>query len=813
MTAIGRLNRELAALGEQPIDLRGGAVEVARRRSELVDRTVRALFRPFEDRGLALAAVGGYGRGELAPGSDVDLLVLHGAGDDQGVAEAFASVLYPLWDAGMTVGHAVRTPAECLQEASLRIDSMTSLLDARFLAGREELLAEASNAVGGAVLRDGEAFVERLNASRGERDRRFGHLSHTLEPDLKEALGGLRDLHLLGWLAAANLGGRLRPRDEEAVARAHDVLFGVRAALHRVSRGRSNRLSAELQAPTAELLGIQPEPGWESRDALMREVFAAGRRVDLATWSALDLVAGTDTRAFESTPGPDRPLASFVAMARTGTPVTHPELDALEDAAAENTFPARSPETLADLLDIVRAGEPAVRGLELLDSLGVLARLLPGWEEVRGRPQRDPYHRFPVDVHLMVTAATAARLVDEPGDDFNARAAAAIHEPAVLLLGALLHDIGKTGHGSHVATGARLAREMLGPLPLDEGTKETIGFLVQHHLLLSDTATRRDLEDEDVVLHVAAQVGREERLALLYLLTMADAEATGPAASTPWRIALIRELVAKVGRAFESGRMTPDRARRLEHAEEAIRSSLACRELEVVDAFLSEMPPAYLLWVDPADAAAHLDLVVPRPSAGEVRMATRSGRAPGTELLAVGLADRPGLLSSVAGALTLSGFTILSAHAFTASGGAALDAFEVRGAFQDVIETQQWARFRETLSDALGGRLSLEERVGRTRGHYRPASANVPVRVRIDDKASDHFTVVEVEGADRLGFLFDLALAFSRLALDVHMAKVATYGPRVVDVFYVTRVTGERITEPDELENLGDALAEAAAAP
>jgi [protein-PII] uridylyltransferase len=338
--------------------------------------------------------------------------------------------------------------------------------------------------------------------------------------------------------------------------------------------------------------------------------------------------------------------------------------------------------------------------------------------------------------------------------------------------------------------------------------RETVLFLVGEHLLLSEVATRRDLDDEDLILHVAARIGDPERLAMLYLLTVADALATGPAASTPWRMGLIRDLVAKVSHVFERGDMDRDRAVRLVAAERELR--LALGDGPEPAAFLASVPPAYALWADPADAPGHLRLVVPRPGASEVRTEVRPARTPGTFALTVSAVDRPGLLARVAGALTLSGLSVLQAQAFTTDDGVALDAFEVGPAFNEEIGEERWRRFRTSVRHAIEGRVDIRDRIERLREHYRPVQAGIPVTVRVNHRASDFFTVVEVGAADRLGLLFDLARTFSAEGLDVHLAKVATYGLRVVDVFYVTDATGQKLADGNRTAELEAALAAAA---
>jgi [protein-PII] uridylyltransferase len=411
-----------------------------------------------------------------------------------------------------------------------------------------------------------------------------------------------------------------------------------------------------------------------------------------------------------------------------------------------------------------------------------------------------------VDVHLLRTFANVAALLEEPGEDgVAAEAAALVSDRDGVLLGALFHDVGKTGEGGHVAVGREVAARALGRMRLPSSTRELAQFMVSEHLLLPDTATRRDLEDDDLVLDVASRVGDPERLAALYLLAVGDAGATGPAAWTPWRATLIRELVAKVERVLERGEAGPETAVRLTERADALRSLLPDVAEEDLRGFLARMPRTYVLTLRPEQIAEHHAIVAPPPGALEVRTLAGPGARPGTHALTVVAADRPGLLSLIAGALSLAGLSILSAQVFTTEDGTAVDVFEVEGAFEPEIGEQRWREFRTTLRKAIEGRLALDHRVEAKRRHYPPSRHEVPLRVEVHGDASDFFTVVEVGASDRIGLLYDITRTFAELRLDVHLAKVATYGARVVDAFYVRDALGRKL-DAEQTEELERAL-------
>jgi [protein-PII] uridylyltransferase len=389
-------------------------------------------------------------------------------------------------------------------------------------------------------------------------------------------------------------------------------------------------------------------------------------------------------------------------------------------------------------------------------------------------------------------------------DPVQAEAVRQITDPEGVLLGALLHDVGKNGEGGHVPVGVRVVGSILERMGVEPAARDLVGTMVARHLLLPDTATRRDLSDENLVLDAAAAVGSPERLAALYLLAKADAEATGPAAWTTWRRTLIRELVAKVQHVLERGEMGAELAEQLADRLGRIRDLLASEPDADVESFLRRMPRAYLLTADPARVARHYATIAPPVGANEVRAVHLEGVQDGTYEVLVVARDRSGLLSWIAGSLALAGLSILSAHAFTTEDGVATDLFEVQGAWEPEVPERRWREFRTVLRRAVDGSISLERRVDEKRRWYPAPRVPSPITVAVDNAASDFSTVIEVGAPDRLGLLYDITRTFAALGLDVHLAKVATYEGRVVDSFYVRDPLGPKLG--DDLEELERAL-------
>ncbi len=721
------------------------------------------------------------------------------------------AVLYPLWNAGFEVGHAVRTPPEC-EEALERLDAGASMLDLRFLAGDDALAADVAARVRGWARRDPGRFASEIRDDAARRAERHGSSAHLLEPYLKEGSGGWRDLHSI-WLIELAVGaplegaGHLRAHERVALTDAAEFLARVRSALHLETGKRSDRLVLDHQPSIARAMGFEDEPRLPSIDGLMRAVFEHARQVEYVLRAVVERLLSEGAAAIAPPTTPGGVLDALAEEAEAGRAPPPPLLDAIEDLDLRDDV-VWDEDVRRAFGRLLRSGERGAASLEILDRLDLLVRFLPGWADVRCRPQRDPYHRFTVDAHLTSSLQAMSRLLAGDGandDPVQAEAMRQVvdHDRHALLLGALLHDIGKNGEGGHVAVGERVVTSILERMGVDPAAGDLVRFLVARHLLLPDTATRRDLSDEDLVLDVAAAIGSPERLAALYLLVKADAEATGPAAWTPWRRTLVRELVAKVQHVFDRGEMGTELAEQLAGQVDRIRGFLDEESHTQVARFLERMPRAYLLTVEPHRVARHYATISPPVGAKEVRAVHADGVRLGTYELLVVAQDRSGLLSWIAGSLALAGMSILTAQVFTTEDGVAADLFEVEGVWEPDVSEPRWREFRALLRRAVDGSVSLEHRVDEKRRWYPGPKRPTPITVTVDNDASDFSTVIEVGAPDRIGLLYDITRTFAELGLDVHLAKVATYEGRVVDAFYVRDALGPKLgDEVDELERV-----------
>lgn len=716
---------------------------------------------PGSGQGAVLLAVGSLGRRDVAPGSDLDLLLVH-AGSDE-AAKVADRLWYPIWDDPMPLDHSVRTPAQVAQAAESDLRVALGLLDARPVAGDHELAAEVAELGRRLWAKRAARWLPALLQARQEARGSHGDVAFLLEPQLQEGRGGLRDVQALAVMAAVT------PVVAEVVAdprlaQAGDLLHAVRVELQRPTGKRSERLLLEDQDRVAEALGLA------GREELARSLAAAARTVawlvDDASRRVSSWLAGPRGRGgsadralgpglvlrdgevavpaqFDAASDPTLALRAATACAETGAPLARASMARLATEAPTPPSPW-PPEVLRAFLRLLSTGQAGVEPVELLDQLGIWERYLPEWAAVRNRPQFNPYHRWTVDRHLLEAVANAAELSLE------------VSRPDLLLLGALLHDMGKGAGGDHSQAGVVVARPILGRLGLGPSDRRTLEVVVAQHLLLPEVATRRDLEDPATAQSVADALGDVTTLELLAALAVADGQATGPAAWTPWKARLVQDLVDRVSALLE-GRPVPT-------------------------------GPAF-----PSDEQRRL------LGAGGARV------LPGDGELLVAAPDRPGLFSDLTGALAMHGLEVLAARAHS-EGGRALDLFVL-----DLPEGAEprWDRISADLEAAAQGDLNVGEALARRppsrRVRRAPAPTTPALRVHVDNGAATNATLVEVRAPDAPGLLHKVSAALAALGLDIVSARAATLGNSAVDTFYV-RNGGDKLPSGAEADRLCTAL-------
>ncbi|MER6618168.1 [protein-PII] uridylyltransferase [Streptomyces xantholiticus] len=775
--------------------------------ARLTDEWLAALFaaavQEQEVRGAALVAVGGYGRGELSPRSDLDLLLLHdGSASPAAVAAIADRIWYPVWDLGLALDHSVRTPAEARKTAGEDLKVQLGLLDARPVAGDLGLVASLRTAVLADWRNQAPRRLPELDELCRERAARQGELQYLLEPDLKEARGGLRDVTALRAVAASWLADAPR----EGLAEARRTLLDVRDALHLTTGRATDRLALQEQDQVAAALGLL------DADALLRQVYEAARTVSYATdvtWREVGRVlrsraARPRLRAMlggraaqpERTPlaegvveldgevvlartaRPERdpvlPLRAAAAAAQSGLPISRHAVRRLGEAMNARPLPVPWPaEAREELVTLLGAGEPTVAVWEALEAEGLITRLVPDWERVRCRPQRNAVHTWTVDRHLVETAVKASELTRHVG------------RPDLLLVAALLHDIGKGWPGDHSVAGETIARDVATRIGFDRADVGVVATLVRHHLLLVDTATRRDLDDPATVASVASVVGSASTLELLHALTEADALATGPAAWSSWRGSLVADLVRRVA-ALLAGDVPdePDQA-----APSAEQERLAIEALRTGEPVLT----LHTQHETPAEDGR------PEPV--------------GVELL-IALPDQPGVLPAVAGVLALHRLTVRAADLRSIElpsevGDGAVLVLNWRVA-AEYGSLPQAVRLRADLVRALDGSLDIPGRLAEREAAY-PRRRGVkapPPRVTVAPTGSRLATVIEVRAQDAPGLLHRIGRALEGATVRVRSAHVSTLGANAVDTLYVTDADGSPL--PDgEARQLAEVMEEA----
>jgi [protein-PII] uridylyltransferase len=860
-TGRAEIRRRFEAPG--PLHNDGPAVLAAT--SYLMDQLVRVIFdfadqraypagNPSAAERLGVVATGGFGRGELAPLSDLDLLFLRPYKQTPRGEQIVEYMLYLLWDLGLKVGHATRTVDESLRYAERDQTIRTALLEARYLWGDRALYDDL---VRGFAQKfhtgDGRDFVEAKLAERDQRHLRMGDSRYVVEPNVKEGKGGLRDLHLLFWIAkylyrVSEPGdlvakGVLTKAEARLFERAERFLNTVRCHIHFLTGRADDRLSFDLQREIAGRLGYQDRPGSRGVERFTKHYYLHAKTVGDLTRifiAALEdshrrkpkLAALWQTlrpRQLEGFKLDGERLAVATPDAFTADPVA---ILRLFHVAQENDLDVH-PATLRQITHNIRLvdrlrGDPEANRLFMammtsrhdpettlrrLNEAGVFGRFVPDFGRVVAQTQHDMYHTYTVDEHTIRAIGILSRI--ESGDlkDDHPLAADIVHKilsRPVLYLAVLLHDIAKGRGGDHSVLGAEVAM-YLGPrMGLSAAETETVAWLVRYHLAMSATAFQRDLMDPKTIENFAALVQSPERLRLLLVLTVCDIRAVGPNVWNGWKAALLRQLYHAAEQVLSGGTLAGGRAERIKQIQADVAARLpGWTDQDREEHFARGYAP-YWLSFDPATLARQAELVRGaerdhQPLAIEHRI----DPARSVTEVTIYTLDTHGLFARLAGAMAVSGANIVDAKIFTLANGMALDTFWV----QDLEDTpfddpQRLARLAARVELALSNRLDIQRELDQQRSSWprRDQVFTVEPRVLIDNNASDTFTVIEVNGRDRPGFLHIVTRALTRLNLQIASAHITTYGEHAVDVFYVKDLFGLKIINQDKLKQVSDTV-------
>ncbi|MBI4573692.1 MAG: [protein-PII] uridylyltransferase [candidate division NC10 bacterium] len=853
---------------------RGGAsgLEVVARHADLVDAVVCQLFR-LADRavprglkargeGCAVVALGGYGRRELNPGSDVDLMFLFPRRLDEYVTAMLNHILYFLWDLGFSVGHSCRSLGDALRMMDADLTARTSMLEARFLAGTPGVFEGFQDRMWRALQgRRAQQYIQRKIHEQAQRHGKYGGSVYLQEPNVKEGPGGLRDFHTALWVARARHRledlkalpalGLLTPVELAQCLQALDFLLRVRSELHYLHGGKSDVLSLSLQVPVAANLGFRDEATYGverfmqqyytragalhqfSARLIERCVARPGSQVEAVMRKLRARDIGDDftelNRQIHILPGkrhcfqedPIRLLKIFWYRLEMGYELGPEATGAVRSnlGLIDDEF-RRSNRALGFFLAILKAPRGVAETLRQMHHLGVLSAYIPEFARVACLVQFDYYHRYTVDEHTFVLLDHLEALADtaDPRLQEFRRIASELKKPEVLKLAILFHDIGKgEGHG-HVERGVAIAGEALTRMGLAEGDIAGVNFLVAQHLSMAHIAERRDLDDERMLIDFARQVGDEDLLKMLYLLTYLDINAVGPQVWTDWKGTLLWELFIKTHTILTRG--VPEGEE--EHRKAAsLRASLVA-ELggefgpEGVRQHLELMPTRYVLTTSSAKVAQHLQLIEQVRRGEPVAVRWAAYPLAGYSEVAVCAPGAPGRFAKVVGTLTANGINILSAQLFSRADGVMIRAFQVsdgRGAALE--EETTWQRFARDLKGVVQDQADVRDLIKARRRDLlakpAPRTGDIHTRIEFDNVVSDRYTVIDIRAQDRLGLLYMIASTLSDMDLDVALAKIATEVDQAMDVFYVTEKDGTKVPEGSRMEAIRETLVHAIA--
>ncbi|MBL8836237.1 MAG: [protein-PII] uridylyltransferase [Alphaproteobacteria bacterium] len=834
------------------------------------DRHVYPTANPTSGEKMAIVAVGGYGRGELAPHSDIDLLFLYPFKETPRTEQIVEYILYFLWDLGLKVGHATRSLDEAIRQTRADMTIRTAFLEARYLWGDDKLYQTArARFFDEVVSGTAREFVAAKLGEREQRHKRMGDSRYVVEPNIKEGKGGLRDLHTLFWIAKYThrvdkveglvAKGVITQKEAENFAKAEEFLWTLRCHLHYLAGRPEDRLTFDFQSEIARRMGYTDHRGTLGVERLMKHYYLVAKTVGHLTGvfcTALEIETENkpgllqklkfanflkrqqrvddfvlehdrlnvaDEKAFLA--DPVNMLRIFRTSHAHGLTIHPAALRLIRQNLRLVDARVRADAEANRIFMEILTGADSERVLRAMNEAGVFGRFVPDFGRVVAQTQHDMYHVYTVDEHTIFAIGILARIESGALKAEHPLASDVIHKiqsRRALYLAVLLHDIAKGRGGDHSVLGAEIALKLGPRLGLTEEETETVSWLVRYHLAMSSTAFKRDIHDPQTIRDFVARVQSPERLRLLLCLTVVDIKAVGPNVWNNWKATLLRELYWAAEEAL-LGATADDSIRvRVAAAQAALAEELKDWPKAEIERHLARGYPAYFLSLDAATLARHARFMrdADRRDA-PVAVDTRIDRARAVTEITIYTTDHPGLFSRIAGAMALSGANIVAAQIFTTTDGMALDSFVIQeaggageGAAAAFDKPERLARLSTRIEQALSGRLRIKEQLAkRPAFQSRAAVFTVPPRVIFDNTASRTHTVIEINGRDRSGLLFDVTDAITNLGLSIGAAKIATYGERVVDVFYVKDVFGHKVDEDAKLRRVRERLLAALAGP
>ena len=843
-----------------------GGLEIVSAWSTVMDHLIRHLYGVISsecssritdaDRSFALVAQGGYGRGELNPHSDIDLLFLYPRRISPFVQAVTEKLQHTLWDAGIEPGHAARSIADCIRLAESDMRVRTSLLDARFLCGDFALFQEFEKKVEPRLVKTGiQRFIrEKLEENRA-RHAQYGGSVYLLEPEVKEGEGGLRDIQTARWIARARLkakdlevlalGGIVGSTDIANLKESQDFLLRVRNELHFATGRHQDQLTFEQQEKVSVALGFEGEEGLRGVEVFMRSYYLHAAQINRLSSLVIHRVTDCDKPRFSTSYVFGRTLREGIRLSKGHLNITRPEVlktspdnlirifDDAQKYRCQLTHETRelmrqSLELIDDefrrsagantpFFSILKWKESVYETLAEMHRSGVLGAFIPEFGRLLCMVLHDAYHIYTVDQHSLHLIKEIERL---RGGEYAkslpllTQLGREAEKIELLYLGMMFHDIGKGFGGGHSEIGARMVRPIARRMRLNADDGALVEFLVRHHLLMTHTAFRRDLEDQKTIFDFAKIMGSVNNLKMLYLLTFADVKAVGPDVWNPWKASLLGELYVKTLNLLEEAEkgefQRPDVRSVLRRVQTRVRRELAKDYSdEKIDNFLETMPDRYFLSTPEEEIVSHFELME-RFQGKKAEISVSHFPERDCTSVVICCQDRPGLFASITGVLTALRLDILNARIFTASDGRILDVFRIshHGRSEIVMAEQKWAKFRVALESVLDGEIDVVDLVASSKPSQfsTKRAPKVSTVVNIDNEASDDFTIIEIFAEDRIGVLFTITHSLHRLGLLIHVAKISTNVDQVADVFYVTDRNGDKTTHAGAVQTVREFL-------
>jgi [protein-PII] uridylyltransferase len=805
----------------------------------------------------AIIALGGYGREEQCIHSDVDLLFLFKKKVPREAEKLIQEIIYPLWDIGLDVGYATRSLKECLALAGKDYEVLTPMLDARFICGWSliygNLLDELREKI---IAKKSRNIINWLVESNELRHAHFGDSAYLLEPNLKEGQGGLRDYHTMFWIARIAFNakqsrdleylGLLSHEEFQTLMRSIAFIWNVRNRIHYICGRKCDQLHFENQVKVAQSLNYKRNNGQEPVERFMGELHgrmealkqqhlmflhelgyekirkrkrksqkkSAVEGLEVIKWGMLNF--GAPEAIIKE---PELLMKIFEESARLKIPLSAEAKRLVTEFSHLVNKTYRNSEPVVKSFErILVARAPKFNVLNEMLNTGFLEKTIPEFGGIRNRIQYDEYHLYPVDKHLLRSVQTIKKFGtarDSSLEPLCEKIYRNLKRKKLLLWAALLHDIGKgESEEDHSAKGAEIVKDILTQKGLKPADIETVIFLVQEHLLLIKTATRRDIHDEETAISCARKIKNIERLKMLYLLTVADSIATGPMAWNDWTATLLRDFFLKTLNVLEKGELATAHAVEVveQKKKETMRSARNPEAKKKIEALLDVMSPRYLLYMPAPEIQKHIRLYKDLSTDNsdfiwEIEHAADAN----TRSVTICAQDRPGLISKIAGVFTLNNIDILDVQVFTWRNKIALDIFKVKPPPDPILEDEKWDRTSRDLGAALSDKLDLSAALKKKVRAYRNGKAGLnkkPHQVIVDNTSSSFFTIIEVFTYDFPGLLFSIADALYQCDLNIWVAKIATKADQVVDVFYVRDVNGQKVDLPDQVTRIKTAIIE-----